>query len=784
VVFITGACVLVVEVVATRILAPYFGNTIYSYSSILGVVLAALSIGYYFGGRLADNRPEEKLFYSIVALGGAAIFLLHILTITLLPTLSDTLSITSGPLVASAFLFLPPAVLLGTLSPFAIKLQQVYAPSKGVGTIAGEMFFWSTLGSIAGSLLTGFVLVPYFGVDHIILGVGFLVISLGLVPLLILNGKRFRFKGGLFLLAALMFVTQAPVIADVTNIPGTLVYRDDGLYERISIYDDQLNGRPARFFQQDRSYSGAMYLDSNELAYDYTKYYSVYKLLKPDTREALVIGGGAYSIPKALLQDSPDMHVDVSEIEPSLYDLGQKYFKVPKTDRLTNYTEDGRRLLSKSDKTYDLIFSDVYYSAYSVPAHFTTQEFFELARDRMNQDGVFVANLIGSLDQQTPSFILSEMRTFQKAFPNSYFFASGSPDSLSTQNIVFVGSKSDKKLDLNSEAVTRQDDPTLARLGSKAVDPRNFDLGQYPVLTDNYAPIEYLLTPVLRQQKQSAAVNPGQRMLQTIKEQLAFGARHSGTPGHDRVVQYIATRARAISPVTVGQQWQEYGQQGQAYQLQNVILRLQPDNPRRIIVSSHFDSKATANLDKAKPSAPVPGANDSASGVAVLLEAARTLQDSPSLKVGVDFVFFDGEEGLPDGGVDSGQWQTYGSQYFVKNLASLYPDKKPEGGIVMDMVCDRDLKIYQEPASLRHAAAQTNKFWSIGNSVSPGTFRPTNDSEIVDDHTALNNAGIPSFLVIDLGYPAFHTTGDTADKCSAKSLATVSETLVRYLQQI
>jgi spermidine synthase len=144
---------------------------------------------------------------------------------------------------------------------------------------------------------------------------------------------------------------------------------------KISVFDSIYAGKPARIFMQDRSLSGVMFLDSDELAIDYTKYYALYKIFKPDVKQALVIGGGAYSVPKALLKDLPGVVIDVSEIEPSLYELARKYFYLPETERLKNFTDDGRRLLRDTLKKYDLIFSDVYYSLFSIPPHFTTQFF-------------------------------------------------------------------------------------------------------------------------------------------------------------------------------------------------------------------------------------------------------------------------------------------------------------------------------------------------------------------------------------------------------------------------
>jgi len=186
-VFLTGACVLIVEIVATRVLSPFYGNTIFTVSSVISVILAALSVGYYAGGRFADRHPSLRWFFGIILLSGLVLLLFHFIGIITLPILGYALSISVGPLVSSLLLFFLPAFLLGTLSPYAVKLQSVNFPEQGVGSVAGKIFFWSTLGSIVGSLLAGFILIPYFGVNQIIIANGVVLFFLGLIPLLILG---------------------------------------------------------------------------------------------------------------------------------------------------------------------------------------------------------------------------------------------------------------------------------------------------------------------------------------------------------------------------------------------------------------------------------------------------------------------------------------------------------------------------------------------------------------------------------------------------------------------
>lgn len=492
-VFFTGAGVLVVEIIATRILAPYFGNTIFTISSVLSVVLAALSIGYYVGGKFADRQPTWETFYGIVSAGGIGVFVLYWLQLLILPALGDSLPLTFGPLVASVLLFFVPSFILGMLSPFAIKLQQMTCKHQGIGSISGEMFFYSTLGSIFGSLFAGYVLIPYVGTRIALLGVALFLIALGIVPLLVLGAdKRFIRKISLLVLLG--------VLASLFVAPAQhAVYSHDGVYEKIAIVDGDYHGQPTRFLFQDRSASGAMYIQSGDLVYDYAKYYAAHELFVPEVKRALVIGGGAYSIPKALIADLPHVTVDVVEIEPKLYELSQQYFNVPTDNpRLNNHTDDGRRFLRTTNEQYDFIFGDAYHSLYSVPTHLTTKEFFQTVYAKLANEGVFMMNIIGSLDRQPPSVILSEIRTLQEVFPRVYAFATDSPDTDAVQNIILVAHKSNRQVLPTQEFVNGHPQEIMKNLPAKQVNLAAIDWNAYPVLTDDYSPIDSWTAQLLR----------------------------------------------------------------------------------------------------------------------------------------------------------------------------------------------------------------------------------------------------------------------------------------------
>lgn len=494
-VFLTGGCVLVIEIVATRILAPYFGNTIYSVSSVISVVLAALSVGYWVGGRLADRHPQKRLFFGIIALSGILVLFMQALQSVLLPAVGFSLPLAAGPLIMSMVLFFVPSFVLGMLSPFAVALQQRDAKGQGVGTTAGQIFFFSTLGSIAGSLSAGFLLIPFLGVTSILVGVGILLFLLGIVPMAWYGVGRDK-------TVMLVIVASSTLVLVVTSAPAQgpgVLYSQDGLYERVVIADGIYRGQPTRFLLQDTSSSAAMYLDSDEPAYDYTKYYRLHTMFVPEVKRALVMGGGAYSIPKALLADLPEAQVDVSEIEPSLVELSKKYFRLEDNPRLAHYIEDGRRMLHDAPDRYDVIFSDVYHSMYSIPSHFTTREFMELARNRLTDNGVFIANLIGSLDTDGPSFIWSQVKTMQQAFPQVYIFAVDSPLETGVQNIIAVGSASAGRLDMLSPAWRESPHAVVREIAGHYVATERISLHDYPVLTDDYAPVDYLASKVLPQ---------------------------------------------------------------------------------------------------------------------------------------------------------------------------------------------------------------------------------------------------------------------------------------------
>lgn len=275
----------------------------------------------------------------------------------------------------------------------------------------------------------------------------------------------------------------------------------------------------------------------------------------------------------------------------------------------------------------------------------------------------------------------------------------------------------------------------------------------------------------------------GQRALDIIVQLLKFTPRSMETVGHQQTIDYItAELAKTRFKTVKTQRWVERAA-GRTMAMTNIIARLNPDNPRRMIVTTHYDSIIKAYRDAKHPDAPMPGANNSASGVAVLLETARVLSLLPDPAIGIDMIFFDGEEGPISMGAGDPNFRPVGSAHFAEHLADFYPNAKPEQAIDFDMVCDRDLHLQPEPSSIRSAPGEVKKFWDIGVKTAPKSFNPAPlRYSIEDDHTNLQEVGIPSVVVIDFDYePFYNTLQDTPDKCSTQSLEAVGRTLLQYL---
>ncbi len=448
-VFFTGAAVLIFEVAAIRMLAPYFGSSLSVLSSVLTVVLAALSVGYFIGGRIADRMPFFLPLYTIIGTAGLIMLALQVVSQYLLPLSNQFFSIGTGPLFLSIILFFIPAFLLGIDSPFVIKLLQKDSTPEHAGAVVGSTFFWSTIGSIVGSLSAGFWFIPNLGLTLTIT-----VISGALIVWAILAATALTYAtrddktipslpiSPLWLVAVgsiigIMLAHHTLSLQARTTL-GTTLYRADGYYSNIHIYDRMSGTTTYRFLKNDVNNSSAIIPGSNEIVFPYAQFANVFTANVPAAKNYLVLGGGSYTIPRHMHLSHPELTIDVVETEPRLYPLALEYFELPTTSLIRNHEMDARVFLQSTSTQYDVIFSDIMNSGHFLPPHVATVEFFESFKKRLAPDGIAIINFIGSLETNKKNLTGSMIKTIMQVFPDPTIIAITGTGYTGIQNILFV----------------------------------------------------------------------------------------------------------------------------------------------------------------------------------------------------------------------------------------------------------------------------------------------------------------------------------------------------------
>lgn len=261
-----------------------------------------------------------------------------------------------------------------------------------------------------------------------------------------------------------------------------------------------------------------------------------------------------------------------------------------------------------------------------------------------------------------------------------------------------------------------------------------------------------------------------------LKAQTDFGPRTPNSKGHDACLDYLVSELQKSAETVTKQNFTEQGYHGEVLPLTNVFASFNKQSPTRVLLVAHWDTRPRADQDpvEANRSKPILGANDGASGVAVLLELARVMKQTPP-PVGVDILFVDGEDYGESSDLDK---YFLGAKYFVKHLPSGY---KPVFGILLDMIGQADLRIPMEQNSMASAPNVIGLVWNAAQELGITQFVAVPGDQIEDDHLALNQAGIPTIDLIDFQYPYWHTLGDTPDKCSPESLEAVGRVLVNVV---
>ncbi len=266
------------------------------------------------------------------------------------------------------------------------------------------------------------------------------------------------------------------------------------------------------------------------------------------------------------------------------------------------------------------------------------------------------------------------------------------------------------------------------------------------------------------------------RAFEYIEQQCAFGPRTPNSPAHDRCREYLLQKLQETTPICRRQQFIHIdNKKNDTLRLTNLIASFNPEHKTRILFCAHWDCRPRADKesDTSLHRQPVLGANDAASGVAVLLVMAEIMKFHRP-PIGVDIVFFDGEDYGRD---DYPEGWLLGSKYFVRNIGGY----RPSAVILLDMIGDSDLQIHREYYSNTHARWLVDKFWKAAKIENAAHFFDDVKHTVLDDHVPFLQAGFPAIDIIDMDYPFWHTLADTPDKCSESSLGEVGRTLVRFV---
>jgi len=449
IVFISGAVVMGVEIMASRLLAPYYGDSVYVWGSLIAVIMTALAIGYRRGGSKADKYSSLFGLTNIMFVAGVFIVMIPLSAPTVLElTRGLGLPPIYEPLLPSAILLSVPTIYLGMVSPYALRLSAKNLDE--IGAVSGSLSSLNTVGSIVGTFLTVFFLVPNFGTREIITSMGIVLIAFSLIN----NSRR---------------------------------------YFSLSVVDSRL-GNTRTMYLNNVPHS-AMYINGSATpVYRYTDYFNLAFGYNTNITRVLFIGGGGFSGPKQFLEDYPWVTVDVVEIDPVVVDVAYRFFNVSEANpKLNIYVMDGRKFLEDAN-VYDLIVLDAYSHTY-VPFHLMTNEFMELVDGHLSRNGVLVANIIGSLVGDTSDLLWSMVNTARQniRYIDLYGTRSHIPDSI-IQNICMIASKQEiipdlVKMNLESIAASRH----IRYLAKRYTGELSLNA---LILSDNYAPVEDMLNPV------------------------------------------------------------------------------------------------------------------------------------------------------------------------------------------------------------------------------------------------------------------------------------------------
>jgi len=507
-VFVAGACSLAVELSASRLLAPYFGTSLFVWANLIGLILLYLTVGYYLGGRLADRYPRPAVLYLLTIIASLLIGLIPfisrpILFWSLSAFATYSVSVFYGSLVSVILLFALPVILLGCVSPFAIRLSVKQVVKSG--RTAGQLYAISTAGSILGTFLPVLWLIPTIGTyrTFIVTAVSLLIVSIaGLIASIPHTGGAARFRGNKNLLSVLLLIplglsllgSQGPIKPPGgTDGGGVLVTERESPYNYIQVVRV---GNETQLVLNEGLGIHSVYNPNSVLTqgpWDYfliAPFFNKAPFTQSQVRRVGVIGLGAGTIPREFSAIYGPIPIDGVEIDGTIVKLAQQYFHMNEPN-LHVIVEDGRYYLRTAKVLYDEIGIDAYQQPY-VPFQLTTSEFFQEVRSHLTPTGVAVINA----GRTCCDFRLVEAlaQTMRSVFPNVYII-----DTQRFENSLVIGTNAPTSLSNFYSNTTGLSNPSLKSIADASIAYGHIreEKTTSVYFTDDRAPVEQLIDQII-----------------------------------------------------------------------------------------------------------------------------------------------------------------------------------------------------------------------------------------------------------------------------------------------
>jgi spermidine synthase len=486
---VCGGLIMMLEVLGSRVIGPFFGVSLFVWTSLITVTLVALSLGYAAGGFLSDRRPEPRYLYLIIFAAGVLVLLIPVIKAPVLK-LCQPMGLRSGAFLSSAILFGPALLLLGCVSPYVVKIAV-----KGLFTLGrtvGVFYAVSTAGSFVGTVLTGFVLIAFFGVNAIFAVIGSTLVLLALFYFLVFERRGTL---ALFCLAVVPLVLLYPgpmqpkVMANGTAV--SVVHTEDTFYGSLKVVDYWFGPARTRELLIDGMVQGGVSLVDGLSIYEYAYFLEFLPyLLNPEGKTCLVVGLGAGTVP--VWYERMGVRCSVVDIDPEVVAIARRFFGFSVSGEV--HVEDARYFLSKDRSSYDYVVLDVF-NGDTTPAHLLSSEALGLVKQRMAERSVLAVNIIGNLRNDT--FVpASVKKTLEKHFAHVELHPLFDPfvDDGGMGNMIFLAYDFPFKPVDASTALQRFPVHPLAREVVSRFIRKSFDFPagtRAMVITDDYNPVDF-----------------------------------------------------------------------------------------------------------------------------------------------------------------------------------------------------------------------------------------------------------------------------------------------------